>query len=77
MATPIIETVGTLASLLKITDHEGVVHRIPKNSVCNIINSSTATHNRLEICHPKDTVILLYPTHDDVVTALVTIDAEY
>ena len=77
MLTPTIATVGTNSGLIKITDHEGVIHRVPILSVCHIMNSSNADVDRIEICTAKGDIALIYEGSEAVTAALEVIDALY
>ena len=77
MPTPTITTIGTLNNLLLITDHEGVAHRVPKNSVAEVQNSSNADVYRIEVAHARGTIILIFDSAVEVTAILSAIDAEY
>ena len=77
MATPTITTAGSGNGLLLITDKEGVISRVPLANVCEIANSSNTDVYRLEICHARGVIILLYSNATEVTDALATIDALY
>lgn len=79
MSTPIIATAGAANGLLKITDHEGTVSRIPLVNVCDIMDSSDTVNSihRVEICHALGRVILIYANTTEVTAALAAIDALY
>ena len=77
MLTPEITTVGANSGLIKITDHEGVIHRVPVLSVCHIMNSSNADVDRFEICTAKGDIVLIYSSSEEVTTAIAALDALY
>ncbi len=77
MSTPTISTTGTNDGLLLITDHEGTVSRVPKASVCDIMNSSNNGVHRVEVCHSNGRIILLFADVTEVVDALALFDAQY
>ncbi len=77
MSTPTITTAGTLGSLLKITDHEGVVRRIPKNSVSSITDSSNSNVYRVDVRHVAGECTLIFANSTEVATAIDTLDAQY
>ncbi len=77
MSTPTITTAGTLGSLLKITDHEGVVRRIPKNSVSSITDSSNSDIYRLDIRHVNGECTLKFASAEEVTNVISLLDAQY
>lgn len=77
MSTPTIATAGTTGGFLLITDHEGTGNRVPKASVCNIMNSSNGGVYRIEVCHSNGKVILLFSDAAEVAIALAAFDDKY
>ena len=77
MSTPTITTVGASSGLLKITDQDGVVHRIPLATLSWVGDTSNDNAYRLDISHARGDVILIYPSAAEVTAALATIDALY
>lgn len=77
MATPTVSAIGTAATLLLVTDREGVVDRVPLHSVCSIRDSSNDRVHRLDICHAKGQAVLLFDTAEELATVLGQIDALY
>lgn len=77
MATPIITTAGAASKLLKITDQDGVVSRIPIATLAYVADTSNTNVFRLDISHTRGDLILIYDTAGEVTTALAAIDAIY
>ncbi len=77
MSTQIRSTAGAAGGLLRITDHEGTVSRVPKSSVCDIMDSSNNGIYRIEVCHSNGKIVLLFADAAEVVTALAAFDAQY
>lgn len=77
MATPTIVLAGTLSGLIKVTDQDGTVSRIPLGSVCEVIDSSNSDVDRLEICHARGSLILIYASAAEVTAAIATLDGFY
>ena len=77
MLTPTILTAGATQGLLLITDHEGVVHRVPKANVDDVINSTNDDAYRIEIVRSSGSIILIFANVGEVTSALADIDAQY
>ena len=77
MTTPTITEVGAAGGLLKIIDHNDVVHRMPKQSICDISDSSNKHAFRLDICHARGDITLLFASAAEITTALSSIDSAY
>lgn len=77
MSTPTITTAGALGNLLKITDHEGIVRRIPKNSVSSITDSSNSNVYRVDVRHVAGECTLIFADSAEVSAAIATLDAQY
>ena len=77
MEAPIVSTAGEAGGLLLITDHEGTVSRVPKASVCDIMDSSNGGIHRIEVCHSNGKIVLLFADATEVATALTAFDAQY
>lgn len=75
MPNPIIATAGTTGGFLLITDQNRLVHRIPKEALCEIVDSSNARVLRLDLCLPNKEITLLFETalvRDNFLTVLDT-----
>ncbi len=77
MAIPTITTAGSAGGLLLITDHEGTVRRIPKNSVSSITDSSNSDIYRLDVRHVNGECTLKFASAEEVTNAISLLDAQY
>lgn len=77
MATPVIATVGAASGLLKITDQDGVVYRVPLVSLASATDTSNSNVYRLDVSHARGEIILIYASAAEVTAALNAIDALY
>ena len=77
MSIPIITTAGATNGLLKITDQDGIIHRIPLSTLSWVGDTSNTNVYRLDISHSRGDVILIYSSAAEVTAALATIDALY
>ncbi|MCK5127635.1 MAG: hypothetical protein KAR42_15365 [candidate division Zixibacteria bacterium] len=79
MSLPTIVAAGAAGNLLLITDHKDPanVYRVPKNSVCNIADSSNAHSHRLDINHANGEITLIFSDADKLAAALAAIDELY
>ena len=77
MAKPTIATTGTASKLFLITDHEGLAHRIPINSICDIVNSSNGAVYRIDVCHMQGTVTLKFDNDTEVAAAIILFEAQF
>ena len=77
MGTPTVTAIGAANGLLLITDKDGKVHRVPKNSICDIRDSSNDHSSRLDVCHAGGEITLLFASPEEITTALSAIDALY
>ncbi len=79
MALPTISAIGAAGNLLLITDHKDPanINRVPKNSVCNIVDSSNDHAHRLDICHTRGEITLIFEDAAKLATAMAAIDALY
>lgn len=77
MAKPEISIIGAADGLLLITDHEGVISRVPKASVATITDSSNATASRIEVSHAAGNIVLIFANATEVAAFLSTIDSQY
>ena len=75
MATPIITTAGAAGGLLKITDQDARVLRVPLASVSQYGDTSNSNTFRLDIEAGREIVSLVYSTQTQVNDALATLDA--
>ena len=62
MADPTIATTGATNGLLLITDQSGVIYRIPKASLSDIVDSSNANCWRIELITANNGAVLLFAT---------------
>ena len=77
MSTPTITTAGASSGLLKITDQDGVITRIPLATLSYVADTSNASTYRLDISHARGDLTLIYASSAEVTAALSTIDALY
>lgn len=84
MSIPTISITGAANGILLITDHQGVIHRIPKINLCDAADSSNANTVRLDIVHPNGIIMLYFDDEQERSNAetlrdtfLATIDAQY
>lgn len=77
MATPVITTAGTSNKLLKITDQDGIISRIPLATLAYVADSSNNHVYRLDVSHIRGDITLIYSSAAEVTAALASIDALY
>ena len=77
MITPVIATAGATNSLLLITDHEGVMYRIPFVSGVMFTDTSNSNVYRIDVSHANGEITLKFADEAEVATALGAIDALY
>ena len=77
MITPVIATAGATDSLLLITDHEGVMYRIPFVSGIMFTDTSNSDAYRIDVAHANGEITLKFTDAAEVTAALVSIDALY
>ena len=77
MAEPTITIIGANNGLFKITSQDGVVYRIPKTSVSDLVDSSNANAIRLEIVSANNGAVLIFETEAVKDALIATFDAAY
>ncbi len=77
MTTPTISTAGATNALLKITDHEGNIYRIPFVSGVMFTDTSNSDVYRIDVAHARGEISLKFAGAAEVTTALASIDALY
>ncbi len=77
MAIPTISIIGANNGLFKITSQDGVVYRIPKTSVSDLVDSSNANAIRLEVVSANNGVVLIFETESVKDAFIATFDAAY
>lgn len=77
MAEPTITIIGANNGLFKITSQDGVVYRIPKTSVSDLVDSSNANAIRLEIVSANNGAVLIFETEAVKDAFIATFDAAY
>ena len=77
MPTPTIATAGATSALLKITDHEGNIYRIPFVSGVMFTDTSNSDVYRIDVAHVRGEISLKFSDAADVAAALASIDALY
>lgn len=77
MADPTITTAGAASGLLLITDKDGVIYRVPKQSLSDIVDSSNANCWRLELITANNGAVLLFSTEAAKNTFITNLEALY
>ena len=77
MANPTITTAGASSGLFKITSQDGIVSRIPKTTVSDLVDSSNDNAQRLEIFSANNSIVLIFETEADKNTFITSFDAAY
>lgn len=77
MAEPTISIIGANSGLFKITSQDGVVYRIPKTSVSDLVDSSNANAFRLEIVSANNGAVLIFGTEELKDSFIAAFDAAY
>jgi len=77
MADPTITTAGATNGLLLVTDQGGVIYRIPKDTLSDIVDSSNANCWRLELVTANNGAVLLFSTEAKKNTFITNLEALY
>ena len=77
MAKPTITTAGTASGFLLITNQDGLVSRINKSLVCEVVDSSNARSYRIDLFHGNRETNLTFSNQTEVDAFLSLLDAEY
>ena len=77
MADPTIATTGAADGLLLVTDQNGVVYRIPKASLSDVVDSSNENCWRIEVVTANNGAVLLFTTETAKNTFITDLEALY
>lgn len=77
MANPAISTTGASGGLFKITSQDGVISRIPKTTVSDLVDSSNANAQRLEVFSANNNIVLIFETEAAKNVFITAFDAAY
>lgn len=77
MANPTISITGTASGLFLITDQDGVIYRVPMNSVSSISDTSNSDAFRLEVLTPANAIVLIFDLASAKNAFIATMDSQY
>lgn len=77
MAPPTISATGLASGLLKVTDQNGLVYRIPKGALSDAVDSSNAHSWRIELVTANNGAVLLFETEAAKDTFIANLEALY